>query len=277
VNALCGEEPTIAAVPGADVVFGVAPAQLGRDAQAFAGVLGLAGSPLLAFKVEGTSLRPVGLSAAVNKPDRLASEAVADALWGFVPEDLPVAAAVNLRLPQTLSAKSLQSMYAGERPTLSTRQVLVLWQPHGEAGHDTEVAVVWSDPADREGVQQLFSGPNALTVRMVCGRIVASSSAALLSRIEAACTKRSPSLSFAAPAVVQGLQTKTSVGLVVDLGRLLSTLLHDGFMSDPAVTQKKGELPVEIEAAKKRLLELPRFGFFGDVQGDTLVPRGFSS
>jgi hypothetical protein len=277
VNAVCSPSPTIATVAGADLVVGINPAQVGRDVQAFAGLLGLVGAPMAAFKVEGSALRPVGLTGTVKTANRLGSEAITDALWGLVPEDLPVAAAVNLRLPKTLSAETLTALYAGSPSELTTRQVLVLWQPHGKVGAETEVAVVWSDVADRDAVEQLFTGPNPMTVRVVCERVVVSSSASLLSRIEAACTQKSPSLHFAAPSIVQGLKERASLGVVIDVGRVLSTLLHEGFVSDPAVTTKKGEIPVEIEAAKKRLLELPRLGLFGEVQGEALVPRGFSS
>lgn len=277
VHALCGANPTVTQTPGADVVIGLTPAQVGRDAQVFAGLLGLKDAPTLAFKVEGSALRPVGLAGALAATDRLATAAIPDSTWALVPEDLPVAAAVNLKLPKALSTASLEAFYAGRGTDLATRQVLLLWQPHGEAKAKTEVAIVWSDVADQEALQQILSGPNRMEVRVVCERLVASSTPALLSRIEAACTQKAPSLTFAQPAIVAGLKAPTSVGVVVDLGRLFAGLLDDGFASDPRGARKKGEVPAEIEAAKKRLRELPRLGLFGDAQGQVLAPRGFSS
>jgi hypothetical protein len=277
VHALCGANPTVTQTAGADVVIGLAPAQVGRDVQVLAGLLGLKGAPTVAFKVEGSSLRPVGLAGEVLTAGRLDTVAIPDATWGLVPEDLPVAAAVNLKLPKTLSTANLEAFYAGGNADLATRQVLLLWQPHGDAKASTEVAIVWSDVTDKDALQQILSGKNRMEVRVVCERLVASSTPALLSRIEAACTGKAPSLSFAQPAVVAGLKAPTSLGVVVDLGRFLGGLLDEGFASDPGTTHKKGEVPAEIEAAKKRLRELPRFGVFGDVQGQTLAPRGFSS
>jgi hypothetical protein len=117
-----------------------------------------------------------------------------------------------------------------------------------------------------------------MEVRVVCEHLVASSTPALLSRIEAACTQRAPSLSFAAPAVVQGLAAPTSVGVVVDVGRFLGVLLEEGYTpADGSKPQKDGALPDEITAAIKRLRELPRIGIFGDKREAVLVPRGFSS
>ena len=277
VHALCGANPTVTQAPGADVVAGLTPAQVGRDVQVLAGLVGLKGAPTVAFKVEGSALRPMGLAAELADAGRLDTVAIADATWALVPEDLPVAAAVNLKLPKQLSTASLEAFYGGTRADLATRQVLLLWQPHGDAKVKTEVAIVWSDVADREALQQLLSGPNRMEVKVVCERLVASSTPALVSRIEAACTDKAPSLLFAQPAIVAGLKAPVSVGAVVDVGRLLGGLLDEGFASDPATTHKKGEVPAEIEAAKKRLRELPRFGLFGDVQGQTLAPRGFAS
>lgn len=276
VHALCGVNPTVTQMPGADVVIGLAPAQVGRDIQVLAGLLGLKGAPAVAFKVEGSSLRPVGLAGEVLAAGRLDTVAFPDATWGLVPEDLPVAAAVNLKLPRTLSTANLEAFYGGGSADLATRQVLLLWQPHGDVRSKTEVAIVWSDVADKDALQQILSGRNRMEVKVVCERLVASSTPALLSRIEAACTGKAPSLSFAQPAVAAGLKAPGSVGVVVDLGRFLSGLLDEGFASDPG-SRKKGEIPAEIEAAKKRLRELPRLGVFGDVQGQTLAPRGFSS
>jgi hypothetical protein len=277
VHALCGANPTVTQMPGADVVIGLTPALVGRDAQVFAGLLGLKDAPTLAFKVEGSALRPVGLAGALAATDRLATVAIPDGTWALVPEDLPVAAAVNLKLPKALSTASLEAFYAGRGADLATRQVLLLWQPRGDEKAKTEVAIVWSDVADQKALRQILSGPNRMEIRVVCDRLVASSTPTLLTRIEAACTQKAPSLTFAQPAIVAGLKAPTSVGVVVDLGRLFADLLDDGFASDPRGARKKGEIPPEIEAAKKRLRELPRIGMFGDAQGQVLAPRGFSS
>lgn len=278
VHAVCGGQPDIASSPNADVVVGLAASKVGRDVHALFGLLGMKGAPSVAFKVDGQRLTPVGLAGALAQPGRLDTVAIPEATWGLVPEDLPVTVAANLRLPKSLSTSSLEAFYGGKDAGAVTRQALFLWQPRGDQREKTEVAVVWSDVADKEGLQDILSGPNRMEVRVVCNHLVASSTPALLARIEAACTQKAPALTFAQPAVVAGLKVPTSVGVVVDLGRLFSGLLDDGFALDPARPKaKKGEVPAEITAAKKRLLELPRIGLFGDKQGQALTPRGFSS
>jgi hypothetical protein len=277
VSALCGENRAVSVVTGADVVLGMSPTSMGREVEVLSGLLGLQGAPALAFAVEGSSLRPVGLAGTFAVPGRLDTVAIPATTWALVPEDLPVAAAFNMRLPRELSTENLTAFYAARPAELSTRQVLVLWQPHGDPAVGTEVAVVWSDVADEPALRQMLRGNNPLQVRVVCDHVVASSTAALLSRIEASCTQKAPSMTFAAPGIVKGLKEKTSVGLLVDFGRLLSGLLEEGFALDQAAKKVRGEVPAEIDAARKRLRELPRFGLFGQAQGQVLSPWGFSS
>lgn len=288
VHAVCGALPMIAASAEADVLLGLAPEKVGREAHAFFGLVGLKGAPAVGFKLDGERLRPVGLAGALARPERLDNVAVPAATWALVPEDLPVAVAANLRLPRSLARASLEAFYGGGGGVgggggdgggaLSTRHALVLWQPRGDAKARTEVAVVWSEVADKEGLQAILSGPNAMEVRVVCEHLVAASTPALLARIQAACTQQAPGLTFAEPAVVAGLKAPTSVGVVIDLGRFFAGLLEDGFAQEPERQKvKRGDVPAEITQATRRLRELPRIGLFGDKQGEALAPRGFSS
>ncbi len=115
-----------------------------------------------------------------------------------------------------------------------------------------------------------------MTIRSACGRVVASSTPAMLSRIEGACSQGAPSIIFAEPAIKAGLGQGWSVGVVIDTGRLLSELLADGYAAAHSADAKKGP-PPEIEAAKGLLRELPRWGFVGAKVESALRPRGFSS
>jgi len=282
INALCAKAeqlPPIEAVSGADVTLAMAPEKFGREAHALFGLVGLNGSPRLALRVNGTSLVPAGLTGALANPGRLEASAIPKESWRLVPEDAPVTLAVNLSLPAELSAASLASFYEGKATGATrARHALVVWQPHGDAKAPTDVAVVWSDAQDLAALRTMFSGPNKLESRVVCDRVVLASTSALMARIEAACAQTSPSLVFAAPAVVTGLTEPMSVGLTVDVGRFLGGLMDDGWASmAPPAKGKPSTRPPEIEAAHKRLRELPRMGFVGTKNGGALAPRGFSS
>ena len=276
-NALCSPLPEIKVDAGRDIVVGVAPARLGRDAQSLSAILGVGKELGLAFAIEGTSLKPVGLEGPLTHPERLGDTAIGKDTWKLVPEDMPVVVASTLELPASLSTAALQAFWAKGQTggALKKREVLVLWQPHGDR-RPTEVAVVWSELGDRAALQEILSGPNQLTVTEACGRLVASSTPGLLRRIEASCAGASPSLLFAQPAVVAGLGKPWSAGVIIDSSRLLQGLLLEGFADDGDRDAKK-PVPAEIEAARKQLSELPRIGVVGTRTNAALKGWGFSS
>jgi hypothetical protein len=275
-NALCAPLPDVAARADADVVIAMAPAQVGRDAHALFGLLGLSDTVSLAMKVDGQRLIPVGIEGALKNATRLDSTPISDDTWALVPEDVPVVVGVNVRLPTALSTESLKKFYETGEGQTSTRQIVFVWQPHGDNQAPTDVAVIWSDPNDRAALETMFSGPNPMTIRSVCGRVVASSTTSLLSRIEGACSKAAPSVVFAEPAIKAGLEKGWSVGVIVDMGRLGAELMSDGYRTAVAKDPKKAP-PPEIEQAKVLLRELPRMGFVGEKVESALRPRGFSS
>lgn len=285
VNAVCAPVPEIKATPGSDVVIGLATDHMGRDVHALSALLGLGKVPTLAMRIDGSRLVPVGIDAALAKPGRLEASVIPKETWKLVPEDVPVAVGINLRLPRTLGTPELTAFWQSDSDAgLVARHALLLWQPRGDDKATTEVAVVWSDVADRAGLEEIFKGKNAMTIRTICDRVVASSSTDLMARMEAACTGTAPSMLFAQPAVVTGLSQPWSVGVVVDSGKLLSGLMMDSWKKDAAAGGKKAatqSIPPEIDDARKKLLELPRFGFVGTraPQGaaQALAPRGFSS
>ena len=287
MNAVCAPVPVITASAGSDVVVAMAPDHMGRDVHALTALLGLGKEPTLAMRVDGSRLVPVGIAVPLAKPGRLEATAISKDTWKLVPEDVPVTVGLNLRLPKTLGTAELAKFWQTDADDgLVARQALVLWQPRGDRKAATEVAVVWSDVADRAGLEEIFRGNNTMTVRTICDRVVVSSSTALMGRMEAACTGTAPSMLFAQPAVVSGITGPWSVGVVVDSGKLLSELMMDSWKKDAAAGNGKksasSSVPPEIDEARKRLLELPRFGFVGTrtPQGATaqvLAPRGFSS
>ncbi|MGZ3458340.1 MAG: hypothetical protein ACXU86_07510, partial [Archangium sp.] len=85
----------------------------------------------------------------------------------------------------------------------------------------------------------------------------------------------------AAAPVVQGLRAPGSVSFGVNTGRLLGTLMADGYASqvtqaEPNKPQPRAA-PPEIEAARRDLETLPYIGLRGTVDGSRLVPGGFGS
>ena len=287
MNAVCAAVPVITATAGSDVVVAMAPDHMGRDVHALTALLGLGKEPTLTMRVDGSRLVPVGIAVPLAKPGRLEATSISKDTWKLVPEDVPVTVGLNLRLPKTLGTAELAKFWQTDADDgLVARQALVLWQPRGDRKAATEVAVVWSDVADRAGLEEIFRGNNTMTVRTICDRVVVSSSTELMGRMEAACTGTAPSMLFAQPAVVSGITGPWSVGVVVDSGKLLSELMMDSWRKDAAAGNGKKSaspsVPPEIDEARKRLLELPRVGFVGTrtPQGATeqvLAPRGFSS
>ncbi len=279
VRAVCLDSehvPAIESVTDADLVISTAPAHIGRDAHVLFAMLGLDGSPRLALKAQGASLVPVGLTGTLTHAGRLDKGAIPKDTWKLVPEDAPVTVAVNLNLPADLSEASLASFYeTGTAPAMKARHAVIVWQPHGTHRAATDVAVIWSDVGDEGALQTIFAGKNHMSHTTACERVVLSSTKDLEKRILSACAQTTPSVVFAAPAIVNGLTEPMSVGVTVDLGRFLASVFDEGYLA--VRDDKNAKPPPEIDSAHKRLRELPRLGFFGTATAQALTPRGFSS
>ncbi|MBI1948783.1 MAG: hypothetical protein HYS27_24060 [Deltaproteobacteria bacterium] len=284
VNGVCTTLPELTPAPGVDVQLRPQVAGLGRPADVLTRMLGLGTDVALSWKVEGTRLVPVGIGATVEHGDRLDAAPLPASLLAAVPADTAVALAAGIKLPAKLDEASLAAAWGegGMGEAGKTRTVIALWQPRGDAKAPTEVALLWSDPADKDALRALFSGKNAMSIDEVCGGVALSSTAALLSRIKASCKGTTPSIAFAEPAVVAGLKEAQSVSLVVDLGAVLTALLEDGWRAERAAQgagakDKDKALPTEIDDARKLLDQLPRQGLVGTKSGASLQPRGYSS
>lgn len=284
VNAVCTELPPLQPIPGVDVQVRPQIAGLGRPADVLTRMLGLGSDLSLSWKVEGSRLVPVGIGASLEHPERVDAAALPQALLAAIPADTAVALAAQVRLPVKLDEESLAAAWGedGANAALKTRAVVALWQPRGDAKAPTEVALLWSDTADKEALRAIFAGKNAMTVDDSCGVLALSSTTALLARIKAACKGTAPSLVFAEPAVVAGLKEAQSVSLLLDPGMVLSRLLEDGWRVERAAAgaaerDKDKARPPEIDDALKLLDDLPRQGLVGTKSGNALQPRGYSS
>jgi hypothetical protein len=191
--------------------------------------------------------------------------------------------ALQLRLPEKLERDTLKSFWAGKSGTgpLRTRQVAMAWTPRGDDNLPSEVALLWGRPEEAEALEQIFSGPNKLETATLCGHFVLASTPQVLARMRKACEGKGPNLLNAAAPVVQGLRAPGSVSFGINTGRLLGTLMMDGYWSQVTqVDAKKPRpraAPPEIEAARRDLETLPYIGLRGTVEGSKLVPGGFGS
>jgi hypothetical protein len=293
IASVCGPLPAIepvtppggAAPPSAHLSVSFDTERAGREAHTLAAMLGFVGepgkpsAPSLDLAIDGTRVVPVGIRGALTQGGRLAAEKIPDDTWKLIPEDAPALLAAELALPKDLDTESLSALWSSEEGAqkaagiLETRHLVVVWQPHGD-DRKTDVAVVWSRAEDKEALAGIFAGPNRALIDEVCGRVVIASTPEMLARIQATCSGKSPSVLLAKPDVKAALQQPMSVGIVIDFGRALSTLLMEGWKSDG---NQKRTPPPEIDDARKLLLELPRAGWFGTRSGSALEPRGFSS
>lgn len=272
--ALCDALPTLAIREGTDLELGLPTAGAGREVQTLAAVLGLGDTVRLGLSAAKASLTPTGIFAEVKREDRLASAAFSDKALHAIPEDVPVVLTLQAKLPSALTSDALKMFWLGKSVgELKTRQVAVLWEPRG-IGKTSDVAVLWSDPADQAQLQQIFSGSNKLTVRTVCEQLVLASSEAMVARLERACASGSPSLLQSSPAVVAGMKQPTSMALGIHLGHVLARLTRDGW-------ERPGKdltpPPPDVEAAAQALEELPFMGFRATEDKAKLVPGGFKS
>ena len=283
LQGLCEPHLDLAAPQGVDVELGFDPAQLGHEAQALTHVMGTEQGLRLQFAAEGNRLVGRGITGPVGGESRLDRAALSDSLLKLVPEDMPVLLALQLKLPEQLDAATLKSFWSEEHyaGALLTRQVALLWRPRGDASLPTEVALVWGRPEDAAALGKLFSGPNALQSAALCGQQVLASTPEVLAGLRRACEGQGPNMLNASAPVVQGLREQGSVAFGLNTGRLLGTLVADGYASQlpqpPAKTPQPRVAPPEIEAARRDLETLPYIGLRGTVDGNRLVPGGFGS
>jgi hypothetical protein len=284
LQGLCEPHLHLDGPEGVDVEVGFAPEPLGREMQLLSHVVGLGNTTRLRFAVEGNRLVSRGISAQVGGEEaRLDSAPLSDDLLKLVPEVTPVMLALQLRLPEKLDRDTLKSFWAGKPGTgpLRTRQVAMLWTPRGDGELPTEVALLWGQPEEAQALQQIFSGPNKMESATLCGHFVLASTQEVLERLRKSCEGKWPSMLNAAAPVLQGLRAPGSVSFGINTGRLLGTLMADGYGSQlPPVDPKKPQprtMPPEIEAARRDLETLPYIGLRGTVDGNKLVPGGFGS
>ncbi|KFA92555.1 hypothetical protein [Archangium violaceum] len=283
LQGLCEGHLDLEAPQGVDVEVGFAPEPLGREAQLLTHVMGMANGIRLQFAVEGNRLVGRGISGPVADEPRLDSAPLSDELLKLIPEETPVLLALQLKLPEQLDKDSLKAFWSGKGAAvpLRTRQVAMVWTPRGDSELPTEVALLWGRPEDAAALGQLFSGPNRMESSTLCGHHVLASTQDVLARLRKACEGQGPNLLNAAAPVVQGLRAPGSVSFGVNTGRLLGTLMADGYWAQVreagSSKPQPRAAPPEIEAARRDLETLPYMGLRGTVDGNRLVPGGFGS
>ncbi|MCP3163538.1 hypothetical protein [Myxococcus qinghaiensis] len=283
LQGLCAEVPELSAEDNVDLELGFQPEAFDRDLQLFTHVLGLSPDTRLQFGVEGDRLVGRGIAGELMEGTaRLDKAPLSDDLLKLVPEETPVLLAMQLKLPETLTAESLKAFWkSGGEGATRTRQVAVVWTPRGDSALPQEVAVLWGRPEDGPALEGFFTGGSSKLVQAtVCNHVVLASSDAELQALRMSCSGGKPSMLAAPGPVVTGLREPSSVAFGVNLGRLLSGLTMDGFLSESRVGRNAPipkAAPPEIEAARRDLESLPYLGLRGTVQGDSLVPGGFGS
>ncbi|WP_342378311.1 hypothetical protein NVS55_02990 [Myxococcus stipitatus] len=283
LQGLCMESPKLEPEDGVDVEVGLYADLLGRESQLLGHVLGMGPLTRLQFGVEGDRLVGKGIAGELKEGvAHLDTAPLSEDLLKLVPEETPVLFAVQLKLPEVLNTETLKAFWesGGKGPT-RTRQVAVVWTPRGDSALPQDVALVWGRQEDATSLQVLFAGGSRQVVSAtVCKHVVLASSEAELSALRAACEGKKPSLLNAAGPVVAGLKEPGSVVVGVNLGRMLSGLTMDGYLSEARVGRNAPmpkTVPPEIEAARRDLESLPYLGLRGTVRGDSLVPGGFGS
>jgi hypothetical protein len=284
LQGLCEPHLHLDGPEGVALEVGFAPEPLGREMQLLSHVVGVGNTARLRFAVEGNRLVGRGISALIGgEESRLDSAPLSEDLLKLVPEVTPVMLALQLRLPEKLDRDTLKAFWAGKPGTgpLLTRQVAMVWTPRGDSELPTEVALLWGRPEEAQALKQIFSGPNKMETATLCGHFVLASTPEVLERLRKACEGKWPNMLNAAAPVVQGLRAPGSVSFGINTGRLLGTLMADGYWSQVAQVDPKKPQPLaappEIEAARRDLETLPYIGLRGTVDGNKLVPGGFGS
>ncbi|MBZ4330789.1 hypothetical protein [Corallococcus sp. AS-1-12] len=282
LQALCAALPELDGELGVDVEVGFDANAYGREAQLFTHVLGLGEDTRLQLGVDGDRLVAKGIAGKVSGTWVATGKPLSDDLLKLVPEDTPVLFAFQLMLPESLEPAQLKAFWKGEsRAPMRARQVAVAWTPRGSASMEPELALLWGDEKDAEGLSALFSGGARTLVRAtLCKHVVLATSQPEVERLQKACEGRAPNMLNAAGPVVAGLRAPSTVVLGVNTGRLLSGLAMDGYTSEARVDRSSPmpkALPPEIEAARRDLEALPYLGFRGNAQGYVMASEGFGT
>ncbi|MBM4776277.1 MAG: hypothetical protein GQE15_01125 [Archangiaceae bacterium] len=284
--AMCKELPKDEPRAGVAVSLGFSMSDSGRGAQGFGAMLGLDNFASLDFAAENDAFVPKGLAANAAGGGRLAAVAPSQELLKAIPEKSGVVLFLAVKLPKELTATALRDTLGEEgedfNKTRKTwelgepRQAAVIWNPRGNK--TTEVAVLWGKADDEKALAEAMTkGNGALQTGKACGVLAYASTKELMADLQSACAGKKPSMLQASQAVVKGVSQNTSLSLTVNLGRVLSQLTLDGWLSEhPAPNATTG--PQEIEAARKLLEELPTVGFTATVGSDgKIVSGGFRS
>ena len=269
---------------GAAASVEIAPDRIGRGAQVAQVLAGLGGTFRIDLDVDGDRLVGAGLSAAIDKPERLGKGAASDALLKLLPASAPVVLSAHLSLPESLSERSLIQFWksamgaGGPAPHVVGRTATIAWWPRGDSRLPLEVALLWSRAEDAPALGHIFSGKNRLVSASLCGHAALASSEEILSHLRRACSGQEPSFHDLGRSVVRGLQSPATLQLALQPGRALPALLTDGYWSEQEVPPgKHGAGPKEIEDAARDLSSLPPLGFSGTSDAKRLVPQGFGS
>jgi hypothetical protein len=283
LQALCTELPELKAESGVDVEMGLNPNAYGREAQLLTHVMGLDQDARLLFGVAGDRLVARGIAARLPTEGSVpAGKPLSDDLLKLVPEDTPVLFAFQMALPESLEPEQLKAYWGkeSEAPTRA-RQVAVVWTPRGMSSLEPELAILWGDVKDAEGIKALFTGGSRkLETDTLCGHVVLAMSAEQLSHLKEACAGKVPNMLNAAGPVVTGLRAPASMVLGVNMGRLMGGLAMDGYTSEARVDRASplpNAAPPEIEAAVRDLEALPYLGFRGNTKGDVMLSEGFGT
>lgn len=271
-NGLCVQLAKLQPTPGVAIAARLEPQAFSRDAQVFASALGLNQGPNFAFGIENNTLVPRGISGALANADRLVSGKLSGENLKAIPEDAPVVLALQLALPKQLDQDNLGSYFKGEKLPLAPRQVVFVWYPHG-AMQTPDLAILWSEKADKAALESLFTNNLSVENSPICGQLALTSNPTMTSRLQKSCSGKSPAITHLEGPVVSGLQENASVLLAVNVGALLTRLTTESFASE----NPKATLPPEMLEAEKQLKALPFIGLRGLVQGQALVQGGFRS
>jgi hypothetical protein len=279
LHGLCALPPPATRPQGTDLELVLSKDGFGVDAAALGELVGLGPALRLGFSVEQAALVPRGIAGELAKPGRLATAAPPEKLLSSIPEQTGVIMTLALQLPADLSNESLEGVFKGAAPGAgATRQVALIWNPR--AGENAmELALLWASPAaqarsDKQALEGIFSGPHQLQRREVCGYQALGSTTGLLDRMARACAGKEPSVLNGAPSVKAGLLAPASVGLGVNVGKVLSGLATDAFRAERTEARTP---PPEIESARRLLEALPFMGLRGVAQEKALVPGGYKS
>ncbi len=265
------------------VELGVSLDENGRALQGLAAILGVQGEAKLAFGIEGNGFGPRGIITTAARPGRLSGGALEESMLKLIPESTGVFVTLNLTLPKNLDNTSLERIFSGKsiEGATANRQVAVLWNPHGDAHLPSEFAVIWNRAEDESFLSSIVSKTHPLLQKRVCGQVVLASTEKQLKDIETSCGGAAPSVLAAAPAVAKELKDPSSIGLNVNLGGVLSTLILDGWFSEPKPLPAKSvplSAPPEIEAARKQMETLPFLHWRAVVdEKGQLIAKGFRS